>query len=125
MNDKQEIKVVLTSCIGNGTHYVGLRTPIECRVYRPDGSELPWRLDLCNHSPTGLEWGFLGSGPAQLALALLADLLGDETALRYYQSFKRKVVARLPSVGWILSPAIIKASLSEIVSAERGHAEET
>ena len=25
------------------------------------------------HSPTGFEWGYLGSGPADLALSLLAD----------------------------------------------------
>jgi hypothetical protein len=33
------------------------------------------RLDLCNHSPTGLSWGYGGSGPAQTALAILADFL--------------------------------------------------
>jgi len=36
------------------------------------------RLDLWNHSPTGFEWGYGGSGPAQLALALLADHFGDD-----------------------------------------------
>src|SRR5262245_1194599 len=35
--------------------------------------DLPARLDLRSHSPTGFEWGYGGSGPAQLALALLAD----------------------------------------------------
>lgn len=39
---------------------------------------LPWRLDLYNHSPTGLEWGYGGSGPHQLALAILAHATGDE-----------------------------------------------
>lgn len=29
-----------------------------------------------NHSPSGFEWGYGGSGPAQLALAILADYLG-------------------------------------------------
>ena len=29
------------------------------------------RLDLFNHSPTGFEWGYAGSGPVQLALAIL------------------------------------------------------
>jgi len=29
------------------------------------------RSDLFNHSPTGFEWGYGGSGPAQLALAIL------------------------------------------------------
>jgi hypothetical protein len=31
------------------------------------------RNDVRNHSPTGIEWGYGGSGPAQLALALLCD----------------------------------------------------
>jgi hypothetical protein len=39
---------------------------------------LPLRLDLFNHSPTGFSWGYGGSGPAQLAVALLADALGDD-----------------------------------------------
>lgn len=36
---------------------------------------LPLRLDLARHSPTGPEWAYEGSGPAQLALAILADAL--------------------------------------------------
>ena len=101
--------------------YKGTRsTPFNCKVFRPDGKPLPLRLDLYNHSPTGFEWAFGGSGPAQLALALLADLFDDETALRYYQPFKWKVIAGLPRSGWTLSPAAIKAALSEIVSAEKG-----
>jgi len=57
---------------------------------------LDLRLDLANHSPTGFEWGYQGSGPAQLALAILADALGDEDALRLYQEFKRQIVSRVP-----------------------------
>lgn len=58
---------------------------------------LPLRLDLCNHSPSGFEWGYLGSGPAQLALALLAHATGDDAyACAQYQTFKEDVVARLP-----------------------------
>lgn len=37
---------------------------------------LPPRRDLKNHSPDGFEWGYEGSGPAQLALALCVDALG-------------------------------------------------
>ena len=33
-------------------------------VTRADGTDLPLRLDLYNHSPTGFEWGYGGSGPA-------------------------------------------------------------
>lgn len=53
-------------------------------------------LAVCNHSPTGFNWGYGGSGPAQLALALLLDFTGSrDTATRYYQTFKREHVA-----GW-------------------------
>jgi hypothetical protein len=36
----------------------------------------PPRRDLGDHSPTGLELGYGGSGPAQPALTLVARLLG-------------------------------------------------
>lgn len=54
------------------------------------------RLDLCNHSPTGFAWGYAGSGPAQLAFALLCDAADPETARVFYQQFKEQVIARLP-----------------------------
>lgn len=61
-------------------------------------------LDVWNHSPTGFEWGYLGSGPAQLALALLLDVTGDrEAALAHYQTFKREVVARLYRQAWAIT----------------------
>ena len=47
---------------------------------------------LKNHSPDGFEYGYTGSGPSQLALALLADCCGDQTALKYYQTFKTDFV---------------------------------
>lgn len=40
---------------------------------------LPVRLDVSNHSPDGFEWGYGGSGPAQLALALCIDALGGNS----------------------------------------------
>jgi len=58
---------------------------------------LPWRLDLMNKSPTGLEWGYGGSGPGQLALAILADATGDDDlAVRLHQSFKWAWITPLP-----------------------------
>jgi hypothetical protein len=54
-------------------------------------------LRLRNHSPTGFEWGYGGSGPAQTALAILLDHSGDEKlALTFYQDFKADAVARMP-----------------------------
>jgi hypothetical protein len=65
------------------------------------------------HSPAGFEWGYQGSGPADLALAILVDyfrerpprtgwLAGqkfsrwtvDSTAFTHHQDFKREIVAR-------------------------------
>ena len=49
---------------------------------------------LHNHSPSGYEWGYAGSGPAQLALAILLDFSGDEeVALNNYQMFKTQFIA--------------------------------
>jgi hypothetical protein len=73
-------------------------------VVSVNGIPLNPRLDLWNHSPSGFEWGYAGSGPAQLALALLADCLGDdEEAIGRHQEFKAAVVAGLPYGGWVLT----------------------
>lgn len=80
-----------------------------------DDRPLDPRRDLWNHSPTGFEWGYHGSGPAQLALAILADHLGDdERALEEYQCFKRTVVSRLPYGGWTLTGAQIDHALAAL-----------
>ena len=79
-----------------------------------DGRPLNPRLDLWNHSPTGFEWGYGGSGPAQLALALLAEHFDDDDqALSHYQSFKRQVVAGLSGPQWTLTSAEIDRALRE------------
>ena len=44
--------------------------------------------EIRSHSPDGFNWGYGGSGPAQLALAILLDYAGKEVALRHYQQFK-------------------------------------
>lgn len=62
------------------------------------------RLDLVGHSPSGFEWSYPGSGPAQLALAILADATGeDELAEALHQEFKHHVIANLDYAGFRLS----------------------
>lgn len=81
--------------------YNGVRDTEGCAIVRViDGDgvshELPLRLDLANHSPTGFEWGYGGSGPAQLALAILAHATGnDRLACRLHQPFKWARIAGL------------------------------
>jgi hypothetical protein len=79
-------------------------------VYRGEYlEELEWRVTkdgrvlsprpsqkVFNHSPDGFSWGYGGSGPAQLALALLLEVIGNrERAVRLYQHFKWEVIAML------------------------------
>lgn len=50
-----------------------------------------------NHSPDGFAWGYHGSGPAQLALAiLLAAGVPERAAVELHQQFKAEHIARLP-----------------------------
>ena len=78
-----------------------------------DGEPLPPCQDLRAASADGFEWGYGGSGPAQLALALLADHLGDgEQALALHQEFKWAVVAGLPRERWTLTSDEISRALA-------------
>lgn len=70
--------------IGNFTPYVTL-----------NGEALDFRLDLMRHSPCGFEWGYSGSGPHQLSLAILSVVFGDKVALKLYGRFAREVISRL------------------------------
>lgn len=80
-----------------------------------NGVSLNPRLDLWNHSPTGFEWGYGGSGPAQLALALLADDLGDDNeAVQLHQEFKRAVVAKLDRRRWTLTSEQIRQAVDAL-----------
>jgi len=90
--------------------YIGKRSHTDgVAVYVMKGGEsepmpLPWRTDVVSHSPTGLDWGYGGSGPAQLALALLIDVRGNiPEAKARYQQFKWDVIAKLPYERWRLT----------------------
>jgi hypothetical protein len=83
-------------------------------VVTVDGRPLPPRYDLKRLSSTGFEWTYEGAGPAQLALALLADHLGDDAqALALCEPFMQRVVAELDN-SWELTSADIDAALAEL-----------
>lgn len=96
--------------------YHGWRDEVGVAQVEADGKPLDPRLDLDNHSPTGFEWGYGGSGPAQLALAMLADALVDPNlALRLHQSFKWRVIAALPRYReWRMSSVEVRAIAAEL-----------
>ena len=80
-----------------------------------------------NHSPTGFEWGYTGSGPAQLAFAILLDYFNAPgQAMLLYQDFKHHVIATLNADEWTLTADEIEQHLARIrVLRSRSRSEET
>ncbi len=76
----------------------------QVRVLKP-------RNDLMDHSPDGLSWGYAGSGPAQLALAMLMEVFDDWERVRpIYQHFKDHFVAGIPqNTNWTADGADVVA----------------
>lgn len=71
-----------------------------------DGKRLtPRRSQLVSmHSPDGFSWGYSGSGPTQLALAILLEAgvpEADATALCF--RFRDEFIARLPRASFVLT----------------------
>ncbi|MFO7172589.1 MAG: DUF6166 domain-containing protein [Bacillota bacterium] len=87
-----------------GKVYRGIRARGKCEVLVQSGSRTYTLRHRVLHSPTGFEWGYGGSGPADLALAILADVTGSVAyAKAMYQLFKWDVIASLPYEGWVLT----------------------
>ncbi len=102
---------------------------------------LPMRLQVMNHSPSGFECGYEGSGPAQLALAICADhfvrnelraesaallledfeprdTLENRMAVMIHQDFKRAIVASLPRVGgWTITEEQVARALDTLIAS--------
>jgi len=76
------------------------RTGSQWRV-TVDGEDLPTHTELRRHGDA-FAWGYSGSGPAQLALAMLVEATGDRAlALVAHQRFKNDVLAELSQDdGW-------------------------
>lgn len=87
-------------------------------LVREEGTSYPlephFSQHLRNHSPDGFEWGYVGSGPAQLALAILLDYGDDEElALAHCQAFKAAHLATLPrDEAWTIQAAQVEAFFS-------------
>jgi len=78
-----------------------------------DGKPLDPRADLRNFGADRFEWGYEGSGPNQLAFAILADHMGAEGALTHYRRFVRDVIAEIGDDEWRLTTDAVAARLRE------------
>jgi hypothetical protein len=89
--------------------YEGKRT-IDRLVVTVDGRPLPERYEIKRFTRFGFEWTYEGDSPQQLALAILADYLGDkERAVRLSEPFMKEIVANLDN-DWRLTGAEIEAA---------------
>lgn len=67
---------------------------------------------IVRHSPDGMNWGYNGSGPADLALSILTHLLGREPSPVVYQAFKNQTIAWINTNEWSLDGLVIAGWLS-------------
>ena len=95
--------------------YKGDRT-IDGIVVTVDDTPLNQRLDLKSISEDGFEWSFEGPASAQLALAILADHVGDDArALRLYEAFTREIVANFANE-WIMTSDDVEQAVTALES---------
>ena len=92
--------------------YVGTRDGQRVTV-SVDGQPLDPRLDLRDFRASGFEWGYEGSGPSQLALAILADHAGAEAALRNHRNFVQVFIAEIDGDSWRLTSDEIDQRISD------------
>jgi hypothetical protein len=93
--------------------YEGKRTIDGLRV-TVDGKPLPEHYEVKKFTSYGFEWTYEGESPQQLALAILADYLGDnERAIRLSGPFMKQVVANLDN-DWTLKSDEIDSALQSL-----------
>ena len=88
-----------------------------------NGKPLPPRYDLRDYprmfgkKPRGsmFSWGDTSPESAQLALALLADCLGDdEKAIVFHQVFRARVISQPPKSGGRLTETRLRAMIADL-----------
>jgi len=92
--------------------YKGQKTgsgPFMVWVVDPGEIKASYRLrHIERHSPDGFNWGYGGSGPADLALSILTDFAGKVIADKFYQIFKFDIIA----------PAGIELAIPDVLIVE-------
>jgi Family of unknown function (DUF6166) len=81
-----------------------------------DDRPLDQRLDVHRYSANGFEWSYEGEEPRQLALAILAEHLGDAASARaLVEPFMKAVVANFDNE-WEMTSTDIDAALNALRS---------
>ncbi len=103
--------------------YRGWRSKGKCRVVICKGQQIASLTHVVRHSPDGFEWGYAGSGPADLARSILVHFRMHTRGVsrveacawadELYQEFKQHIVAVLPRERWTLDLSDVSAWVSE------------
>lgn len=94
----------------------GVIVTVNGSVISPKKSRL-----LYDHSPTGFEWGYAGSGPSQLALAILLDYTNDPNlSLRLHHAFKDRFIARYPKDVLGMVWRLTAKEIEEFMATQKG-----
>lgn len=97
------------------------------QVMRDVGAPMPAVTPLAQefvlHSPTGLEFGYGGSGPADCALNVLSLVVSPREAWRLHQDFKGEVIAKIPRIGGTVALADVRAWIAKQYAAELADAD--
>jgi len=76
--------------------------PVSLVVY--EEGQKPYKLrHMIMHSPSGMSWGYQGSGAADLALSVLADWLGEVAAVPAHERYDHAIAGQIQETGaWLL-----------------------
>lgn len=93
--------------------YEGKRT-IDGLAVTVDGRKLDEHYEIKKFTKYGFEWTYEGESPQQLALAILAEHLGDpQRALRLSEPFMQRVIANLDN-DWVLTGDEVDSAVKDI-----------
>lgn len=97
---------------GMGTRQEGIYVEV-------NGEPIKNYLHVCRHS-SGFEWGYKGSGPAQLAVALVMEVYGDEDLAKIvHHEVKTEIVAKLPERWWMVHESQVREVVDKFVAKGR------
>ena len=83
-----------------------------------DGIELNPRYDIFNLTRDGFDWGYNGTAPMQLSVAMLAQTTSIKNAKRYKSQFMLEKLVKLPKNRWSITVAEIKIWLKNKYNEE-------
>jgi len=77
---------------------------------------------LFQHS-SEFNWGYAGSGPAQLALAIAADICSPRDACRIHQALKFSLVGRITADSFIIDRAEVVSLVNGLIAGDSPQAD--